>query len=396
MRKKLIIAIIIAALAAGGAWWYRVNKAGETTTTVKTARAELGTLTVVASATGGVQADLQVEIKSRAAGEVIELAVEPGHLVKEGDLLARLDPTDEERNLADAAAVVTSSEAKLAQAEAAYASSQADEIEARAKAERRQNAYAAGLVSLEELRSAQTAVEVAGRTLAQRRSAIASARADLERSHLTTAQARKRLDETVIRSPIAGTVLSTAVERGNIVSSGITNVGGGTALMTIGDLSRLSVVVKLDEAEIGSVKGDQPASIRVDAFPTRRFTGVVERVTPFGVNVSNVVTFDVKVAVTDPESSLLLPGMSADIEIETAHYEDVLLIPVAAVRSEGRQRYVLLAGGEKRSVRTGATDGKRIIVTEGLQPGEEVIEAGAAPTEERARGLMRFGRGGRR
>ena len=87
VRKKLIIAIIIAALAAGGAWWYRAKKAGETTTTVKTARAELGTLTVVASATGGVQADLQVEIKSRAAGEVIELAVEPGHQVREGEVI---------------------------------------------------------------------------------------------------------------------------------------------------------------------------------------------------------------------------------------------------------------------------------------------------------------------
>src|SRR5690606_17068573 len=100
-------------------------------------------------------------------------------------------------------------------------------------------------------------------------------------------------------APIAGTVLNVAVERGSIVASAVTNVGGGSALATIADLSDLRVIGQIDESQIGKVHVDQEATLRVNAYPNRGFTARVIRVSPLGVTETNVVTFDVELAVTD-------------------------------------------------------------------------------------------------
>lgn len=403
-RRLLILALlIVAALATGYAY---TQSQGKPTEAGQTAVARIGDLEIVASASGTVEADVQVEVKSRASGEVIEVPVDAGDTVLAGDLLIRLDPTDEERRVSQAEAELRSARAALGRAKASLASARADALDAASRAERRANAFKAGLVSAEELSAAKAAAEIAEQSIAQREGDIIAAQANLEQAELALAETKKRLRETTIRAPVPGTVLSVKAERGAIVSSGITNVGGGTALLTLADLSKLFVIVKLDEAQIGSVKIGQSAKIRVDAYPEKSFRGEVERVTPLGVTEANIVTFDVKIAVTDPAARRLLPGMSADVEIETARHEKVLLIPVAAVRSAAREkkngapedraarapRFVLLAGGERRDVSTGATDGQNVVIREGLQEGDVVIVAGAAGSSS-TQGAPGMGRG---
>ncbi len=397
MRTALIVLLVL--LAAGGGTWYACTRGGEEAPTAQTAMIEVGDLFITANATGTVAADVQVDVKSRASGEVIEVAVEAGDTVTAGDLLVRLDPTDEERKLRDVEAAMISARARLAQAEAALASARANSAEEQAKAARREAAFAAGLVSAEEVRQQRTAAAVSLQTIIQREADIRSARASLEQANLTIADAQQRLAETVIRAPVDGTVLAVGVERGSIVSSGVSNVGGGSVLLTLADMAKLFVTVKLDEAQIGSVRSAQPASIRVDAYPTRTFTGTVERVTPLGVSTSNVVTFDVKVLVTDAGAVLLLPGMSADVEITTAAHRSQLLAPSAALRSSRGERYVVLASGDSVPVTTGATDGNSTVITAGLREGDEVVIAGSGSDRARASGGFNpFGgmRGGRR
>lgn len=332
MRKSKIIwsLSIFALLVASGVYYFKNN--GEKKAQVQTAVVTRGNLDLMAAASGRVEADIQVDVKSRASGEVVDLKVQAGDIVKEGDLLVRLDPADEERRLSDAEAQVATTRARLAQSRSSLASTRADLLEEEAKLARRDAAYRGGLVSGEELQAARTAVAVAREAVVQREADVTSSEAEMARSQLTVEEARKRLSETIIRAPVSGTVLSVAVERGSIVSSGITNVGGGTTLLTVADLSGLHVIVKLDEAEIGSVVAGQDVKIRVDAFPDRTFSGEVERVTPLGVSEANIVTFDVKVRITDERAHLLLPGMSTDVEIVTAHHENVLLLPIAALR----------------------------------------------------------------
>lgn len=402
MRKALIIILIVVAIAAIVYAVYQQTKTAAPTG-IRSERATIGDLRLTASASGTVTAELQVEIKSRASGTVIEVAVEPGDFVHAGDLLARLDPVDENRKLQNAEAAAISARARLAQSESQLATSQSDAADARARAERRTAAYAAGLISLEEERTARTAAESAGRAVLQRQADIRSARAALDQANLAIADAQQRLTETIIRAPSDGTMLAVNIEPGSTVSSGITNVGGGTAIMTLADLSKLFVAVQLDEAQIGAVKAGQRARIRVDAYPQQPFKGKVDRITPLGVATSSVVTFDVKVAVTDDSAALLLPGMSADVEIITEILSDQLLIPVAGLRSERGEKFVLLADKEqtRRVVTTGATDGISIVILTGLQEGDAVITAGvntqpaAAAAQPAVRNPLSGGRGGR-
>lgn len=354
---------------------------------VKTVKVSRGDLVISSAASGTVEAHLQVDVKSRASGEVIEIPVEPGDTVRQGDLLVKLDPTDEENNVRDAELAAAGTRSQEAQSAASVASARANAADAAAKAARRQQALRAKLVSKEEAMTAQTTADVAAKAVDQQLAGYRSAQIDRQRADISIEEARRRLKETIIRSPISGTIISVGVDLGTIVASGISNVGGGTSLLSVADLSQLHVIVALDEASIGVVKSGQRANIRIDAFPEMVFSGVVDLITPLGVKEANIVTFAVRVKVTGEEARVLLPGMTADVEIVTKEIKNVLLIPSAAIRTDTsaaqnggrRARYVLLVSGEKRTIKTGATDGLQVVVLEGLSEGEEIQIGAAGP-----------------
>lgn len=275
--------------------------------------------------------------------------------------------------------------AALAEAKAQLASSQASLHHATQSAALDTRGVGLGLTAPESARTSARDQDLAGHEVELRKAQVDSAKAQLDAARLAVEEARRTLDRTRIKAPFGGTVLSVGVERGSIVSSPMGNVNGGTALITLADLTDLRVIGQLDEAQIGRVHPGQAVTFRVDAYPERTFTGKVHRVSPLGTVDTNVVVFDVEVIVTDPEVSLLRSGMSADVEIVTAHSEGVLLIPLTAVRSAGAQREVQLASGQVVPIRTGATDGTNIIVQDGLQEGDMVVTDGrgkVSATEE--------------
>jgi RND family efflux transporter MFP subunit len=184
-------------------------------------------------------------------------------------------------------------------------------------------------------------------------------------------------------------VATRAVQVGQIIASGVSNIGGGTTVMTLADLSRTFVLVSVDESDIGRIENGQRVRITVDAFPDTFFPGEVVRVATKGTAVSNVVTFEVKVEVKGPNCGLLKPEMTANVRITAVEKNDVLLLPVNAVVRKRQERIVSVrkadGASEERTVKTGSSDGEMIEIAEGLSEGEKVVmPAGSAQSRWRA------------
>lgn len=396
MTKKIWILLVVATLVGVVAWVVVPRLSPEPPPTGEVIEVQQGEIVETASATGRIEPAVQVEVKSRASGEVIEVLVEEGAEVEAGQLLFRLDPRDAARALEDARVTLRRVQAELAQSRANLSVTEAQARDAQATRGVSARGAELGLVSMESDRASVTSVEVAQANVQLRNAGVQASSAALAAQRLSVADAEQRLAEMEIRAPIAGTVLAVTIERGSIVASAVTNVGGGTAIATIANLSDLRVIGAIDEAQIARVAVDQQVEIRVDAYPDRSFTGEVIRVSPLGVIETNVVTFDVEIRVTDPDASLLRSGMSADLSIETGRSEGVL-VPLAAIHTEGRRRVVELESGEMRTIRTGQTDGRRILVREGLSPGDRIRVGGAVPTVTApTKSIIPTGRGGGR
>lgn len=378
--KKMFLssagALLVATAAVGGYAWQKADTGAPRAPTVNVQR---GNLIETAAASGKIEPDVMVEVKSRVAGQVIEVLVKEGDTVQAGQLLVKLDPTDAARQLSStrvarnrALADVQAAKASLAMAELEEKNSAVTESLARDSAE-------LGLGSSDAARSASHATRVAGSRVTLARAQLSASQGALAAAELSVQDAELRLKETSIYAPISGTLLDVAVEKGTLVSSALTNVSGGSAVMTLADLSDLRIVATVDEAQISRVAEGQRVDIRVDTYGERVFKGVVARVSPLGVDTSSVVTFDVEIAVKDESAALLRSGMSADIEIVTAEQKDQLLVPLLAVQSQGKRRFVQLPNGERRSVELGGTDGTQMVVTAGLNEGELVLASAPAP-----------------
>lgn len=390
LRTLLLLVVVIVVVGGAGVGAYRYLRP-TTTAPVATVAVTRGELVETASASGTIEPHVQVEVKSRASGEVSKLLVQEGDVVKEGQLLIQLDPTDAERAVKNARAAERRVRAQLAESVASMRSAKLEVENAEVTQDINQRGATMGLVSTEAARSTTHASRVAGANLALRRAQVAAAQSQIQTSVLDVEDAERNLVYTEIVAPFAGTVLSVDVEKGTIVSSALTNVSGGTAVLTLADLSDLRVIGQIDEAQVGRVAKGQPVSITVDAYPQRSFAGVVERVSPLGVTESSVVTFDVEIIVTDPDKQLLRSGMSADLEIVTERHQGALLLPLTAIQSKGAQRFVMLADGRSQAIETGPNDGNHIVVLKGLDEGDEVV---ATPTQTAPASTSNQRRGG--
>lgn len=394
-RNKWVVYVVVFIVLAGGAYGlYAWNKGRTTVEPPKTTTVKRGTITEVAALSGTVTANKTVEVKSRASGTVLEVATGSGALVKKGDLLVRLDPVDEQRAVALATVALDSAKNRLAQSDASLKLTQLSLTESNAKAEARRKAAQTGSVTAEEVRAAENEVKLAQVNVEMRTAEVAAARTSVTTAQLSLDDANKRLTETTILAPMDGTVLSMSAQVGNIVSSPISNVGGGVVLCVLGDLSVLHVLGSLDEADVGRVKARQDVQIKVDAYPERMFEGKVAAISPQGKSESNVVTFDLDVVITDKKFSMLKPGMSADLQVIVNKVEDTLIVPVTAVRAEGRKQSLQSPTGETIAIKIGPSDGTNVAVTEGVKEGDEVV-LNNQRANNNTRGFSMFG-GGRR
>jgi HlyD family secretion protein len=221
-------------------------------------------------------------------------------------------------------------------------------------------------------RAAQSQLSITQARVAQAQAAIAQAEATVERS-------QEELDNATIRSPIKGMVLSRDVEIGSPVSS-ILNMGAGaTLVMVLGDIREVFVRGKVDEADIGLVRLEQMARIRVETFKDRQFAGRVTQISPLGVEKDNVVSFEVKVSI-DNASGQLRANMSANAEIVLDEHKDTLLVPEKAVIYDAQRAAWIETpdanapkGRRRNQIKVGFSNGTRTEVVEGLKEGQKVV-----------------------
>ena len=261
-----------------------------------------GDLMITAEATGTVEPMRKVEVKSKASGEVLRLYVDIGDKVEPGALLAEVDPRDVRNALDQAVADLDVARARL-------------EI-SQAQLERSEELLQAGVISAQEHEA--------------RRLEFANSRASLVRAETNHELAQLRMTDVTIRAPLAGTVLEKNVEEGQVIQSASQNVSGGTTLMVMANLESMQVRTLVDETDMGEIRPGMQANVTVEAYPTRLFVGLVEKIEPQAIVQQNVTMFPVIVQL-DNDSGLLRPGMNAEVEIELAQAIGVLLIPNNAV-----------------------------------------------------------------
>lgn len=412
MKKLFIFLILVAVIITGGYLWATRDMNAKTETPQwSLVKVEKGSIRTAVSCTGQVVSNLDVEIKCKASGEVIRLPFDISDRVRKGDLIVEIDPVDEQRKVNQAKVTLESSQARLIQnkvnlqiaqrslaierksAEASLKSAIAAAKDARAKADRVKKLFERKIATQESTETAETKaiqlevdlenaqirieqLDITAQELELRRQDVRLAKAQIETNKIDLSLAEQRLKDTKVFSPIDGVVSERNVQSGQIISSGISNVGGGTLVMVLSDLTRLFILASVDESDIGKVKLGQKVIITADAFPGKRFFGKIERIATRGVNISNVVTFEVKIEVQGRDRQLLKPEMTANVDIIVADKAGVLIVPSEAVlRKKGDYIVrVKMDDGrlEERRVKVGISDGVVTEITEGLNQGDTV------------------------
>jgi HlyD family secretion protein len=314
--RWLVLLAVIGVLAVLGAMLLRSGSRASGPQYV-TEEVRRGDLVVTVSATGKLQPTNQVDVGSELSGTIQEVFVDDNDRVAKGQVLARLDVAKLRDQIEKSRAALTAAEAQLRQM-------QATETEARANMARlKQVAELSGgkVPSKAEMETAEAALARAVANVASARAAIAQASATLKSDETN-------LTKASIRSPINGVVLVRKVDPGQTVAASLQ----APVLFTIAeDLSKMTLEVDVDEADVGRVREGQSATFTVDAYPDRRYPSTVTRV-GYGSQVKeNVVSYLTVLSVDNADLSLR-PGMTGTAEITTTRRESVLLVPNAALR----------------------------------------------------------------
>lgn len=304
LGTRLPVLGLVAALGLGAAGCSDKGESQEIEKATDKAPVERRDLEIRAEASGQIEPLRVVEVKSRVAGELRRITAETGDEVRQGELLAEIDPRDVRNAFEQAEADVG-----VARAEVSTATTQRKRIENLAKA---------GVVSSQDLENAQLAET--------------NARAQLLKAETNLRLAREKTGDVTIRAPITGTVIERTVEQGQIIASASGNVSGGTTLVKMADLSAVQARALIDEVDIGRIAPGQPAAVTVEAYPGRTFRGTVTKIEPQAVVEQNVTMFPVLVRLENPER-LLKTGMNAEVSVDIASRTDVVAVPNGAVVS---------------------------------------------------------------
>ncbi|HOQ46511.1 MAG TPA: efflux RND transporter periplasmic adaptor subunit [Bryobacteraceae bacterium] len=392
-RGRRWISAAAAIVLLGGAWFglKAAFKPDNRIDPSRLAAVERGDIARSVVATGKIEPLAKVEVKSKASGIVKKIFFHYSDRVKKGDVLVELDKEELQARVREARAALLAAEAAE---EAAIATHEKNKVEAegpdlpflKSSMERAQQLKAQGLIAQAVLEEAEKNYQLAlNRQMTALRN-ISVSRADVARAKAQVAQARAMLDRAeedlrnaTIVSPMDGIVLSRDVEVGDAVSSILVLGSQATKIMTLGDVSDVYVLGKVDEADIGKVYLGQPARIVVESFKDKKFVGRVTKISPLGVEKDNVTTFEVRVSIHNP-SGELKANMSANAEIILEEKKNVLLVPEAAVIYD-RQRNTFLeipdpaseTGRRRIAVKLGISNGVKTELVSGLQEGEQVI-----------------------
>jgi HlyD family secretion protein len=357
----------------------------------KLSTVERGDIARSVVATGKIEPLAKVEVKSKASGLVKQVFVHYSDWVKKGQVLVELDKEELQAQVREAGAALMAAQAAQESSQATYEKNRV-EAEApdlpflKANMDRGRQLKSQGLIAQSTLEDAERTYQLALnkqmtalRNIAVSRAEIARAKAGVAEAQATLDRAEENLRNSTIVSPMDGIVLSRDVEVGDAVSSILVLGSQATKIMTLGDVSDVYVLGKVDEADIGKVYLGQPARIVVESFKDKKFYGKVTKISPLGVEKDNVTTFEVRVSIRNPGGELKA-NMSANAEIIREEKKNVLLVPESAVVYD-RQRATFLEvpdptnekGRRQVPVRLGISNGVKTELVAGLKEGDKVI-----------------------
>ncbi len=308
---SLVIAILVLAGTGYGFWRWGSSPKESPYVTMPVQR---GNVTQVVSSTGTLQAVVTVLVGSQISGTIDKLFADFNTKVKAGQVVAQL-------NQDKFKAAVDQARANLLAAESNLAKAKVSVVDAQRTLQRNRELRKRDLMAQSELDAAQTAYDAALAQLEVNKAQTAQAQAALN-------QAMVDLNNTVIRSPVDGIVISRNVDVGQTVAA---SLQAPTLFTIANDLAKMEVHTNVDEADVGNVSEGQEVTFTVDAFPARRFRGRVHQVRNAPTVVQNVVTYDAVVRI-DNKELLLKPGMTANVQFLVNRKEDVLTIPNMAMR----------------------------------------------------------------
>ena len=399
---SVTVLIVIAAVMAA-------KRRGEKAIPITVEKAVVRTITHLVTATGKVQPEVEVKISPEVAGELIEIPVIEGQSVKKGDLLVRIKPDFYQ-------AALEQQEASLASAKATSVLSRARLTKARHDFKQAEELYGKQLVSNADFVAATANLDVA-------KADFDSSLAQIRRTEGSVSQSRDSLAKTTIYSPVAGSISSLSSEVGERVVG--TGSFAGTEIMRLANLDNMEVRVKVNENDIINVKLGDHTIVTVDAFPGRKFMGLVNEISSSAITIGaqsaatsasdEVTNFLVKISIKAPEAKLR-PGMSATVDIETQTVVNVVSVPIQSVtvravggktseelqlakakeakersgndlevaseRDEARRsreqldRVVFIKTGDtvkQHKVETGIADNTSIEIKSGVKAGDEVV-----------------------
>ncbi|MFO7303645.1 MAG: efflux RND transporter periplasmic adaptor subunit [Acidobacteriota bacterium] len=359
-----VAAVVVATVAAVAAWWGLREPVVEVRVAAVSGR-QAGTAAAVLNASGYVTARRRATVSSKVTGKVVEVNVEEGMEVREGQVLARLDDSS-------ARAALALAEAQAEAARRAVLENEVQLAEARLTLERVEQLKARGLATPADLDAARAAVDsTAARIEALRQQVtVAERQVDVQRTEL---------DNMIIRAPFSGVAISRVAQPGEMVSP--VSAGGGftrTGISTIVDMRSLEIEVEVSESYINRVRPDQAATAVLDAYPDWQIPAHVITTIPAADRQKATVLVRLGFDELDPR---ILPDMG--VKVTFLRQDDgevapraVALVPKSAVRPDGDRSVVFLLQGdvvERRAVATGGTDGDRLEVLAGLQPGDRVV-----------------------
>jgi len=381
---------------------------------VATERAEVRTIKETVSASGKVKPEIEVKISSEVSGEVVELPVKEGDIVKKGQLICRVRPDILKSGYERAVASYNSQKASVGNATQVLAQVQANFDNAESKYKRNKQLFDNKVITAAEFDAAKADYFAAKANLAASKQNVIGSQFGLAQSQASVKEAQDNLAKTSIFSPVDGVISKLSIEKGERVVG--TAQMTGTEIMTISDLSTMDVNVDVNENDINRVAKGDPAKIEIDAFDGHKFTGVVTEIgssaNVVGTNADQVTNFTVKVRIDKASYAALTnknaknpspfrPGLTATVDIQTNHAR-ALSVPIQSVftrednasdntskphddntdnsnkNSNDIKEFVwVYEGGKVKQVRvkTGIQDDTYIEVLSGLKQGQEVVSA---------------------
>ena len=407
-RKLLIylslaaLVLVVLAFAGKKAGWFGKSVTFEVTTEKVSRR----NITEIITANGKIQPETEVKLTPDVSGEIVELVVKDGDNVKKGQFLLKIKPDNYISGRDRALASLNAARANLANAKAILAQVEARHEQARLSYNRSKKLWEERTISEAEWESALSAYEVAKAEVAASQQNVAASEFAVRSAEATLKESNENLIKTSIYAPIDGTVTLLNVEKGERVVG--TELMSGTDMLRVANLDRMEVLTEVNENDIVRVKLNDSAMIEVDAFPDRKFKGIVTEIansaTTTGLTTDQVTNFEVKILllkdsyldlISDGKPQPFRPGMSASVDIMTESKSDILCVPLQAVTmmadslikadsvtggsesDEPREVVFVYNKGKATTaiVATGIQDNDYIEIISGLQEGDEVITA---------------------